>query len=105
MMLRSRTFLIEAREAAHMTRNTLAQHAVISVGLVRFLEEDNLGVTHPNIADRIADILNLTIDQRNEMVNPKHHIKSGQKKQKKATVKRRLGDYSINRQTTEKVGQ
>lgn len=100
-----RTFLIEARAAAHMTTGAAARHLEITRDMYALLEADDKLITHPNIADRAAALFGLTTEQRNSMVDSAHRIAPDREKCKPAPVKRRLGDYSIDRQKTGRAGR
>ena len=73
-----RQFLIEARTSVGLSIKQAAAYLEISSVLLSWLESDDVAITHPNIADRIAEMYALTLEQRNSMVDPKHAIEQSE---------------------------
>lgn len=62
----------EFREAHNLKQEELAELAGVSVGLVDLLENMNKAVTHPVLANRIAEICGATAAQRDSIVHRRH---------------------------------
>ena len=55
-----------------MTRAELAQLAGVSPALIGILEDQNRAITHPQLANQIAEICGATAEQRDSIVHKKH---------------------------------
>lgn len=61
------------RKDHQMSREIFAQQVNVSEELIWILENMEKGVTHPKIADAIADYTGATPQQRDSIVHKKHH--------------------------------
>lgn len=85
------------RKDHQMSREIFAQQVNVSEELIWILENMEKGVTHPKIADAIADYTGATPQQRDSIVHKKHHgtykpnprAKSWEKQQKKIAVRKK----------------
>ena len=93
------------RKDHQMCRETFARQVNVSEELIWILENMEKGVTHPRIADAIADYTGATPQQRDSIVHKKHHgtykpnprAKSWEKQQKKTAVRKKTQE-SENKQ-------
>ena len=60
------------RNEHNLTRAQLALMAGVTPQLIGILEDMNKAVTHPELADRIADMCGATAEQRDSIVHAKH---------------------------------
>lgn len=61
------------RKKMGVDRQQFADFVPCSEALIYLLENQNGGITHPKLANRIADICGATIKQRDSIVHKKHH--------------------------------
>lgn len=78
-------WLEQWRREHQMSKKTLADQVGASEALIDILENQHKGITHPKIADAIADYTGATPQQRDSIVHKKHH---GTYKPKKKPVKK-----------------
>ena len=67
-----REYMTMYRKERHISLQNMAQKLRISKMLLRWLESNDMEVTHPNIAQRIADAYELTYEQY-EGLMPEHY--------------------------------
>lgn len=88
-------WLEQWRREHQMSKKTLADQVGASEALIDILENQHKGITHPKIADAIADYTGATPQQRDSIVHKKHHgtykpnprAKRWEKQQKRISVK------------------
>lgn len=61
------------RKDHQMSKARFAKRVGVSEALIDILENMNGGITHPQIADAIADYIGATAEQRDSIVHKKHH--------------------------------
>lgn len=69
---RGETWIEDFRKKHGLTRAELAQLAGVSPALIGILEDQNRAITHPQLANQIAEICGATAAQRDGIVHPKH---------------------------------
>lgn len=76
-----REWMIRLREAKYLSDGDAAQLCGISRKLLWILEDED-GITHPRIADRIAHLYGMDVEQRNELCDERHALTKLRKPQK-----------------------
>lgn len=75
--MKPRQYLVDARNSVGLSLRQAAAYLEISSLLLSWLEMDDIGVTHPNIADRITEMYGLDLEERNSMVAAQHRLVPG----------------------------